>query len=490
MAQDFRQIQKQSQQMVQTLSPQQIQVVKLLELPTLEFEDRVRTELQDNPVLEEGSEDQADGETEGEDDVSDKEADDVSQQDSTLDDYFSTDDIPDYQLRQHNDSQAVRAEDIPFSEATSFYEKLSGQLGEQDITEHQRELGEYIIGSLDDDGLLRKELPVLVDELAIYASVETTEREMGEVLGIIQTFDPAGIGARSLQECLLLQVARRDSSPQTECMKLILTRCYDEFTRKHWDKIVQRLNLNEDDFKKAIDEITRLNPRPGSSLSESLGKTNQIIIPDFVVEVLENGTITLNLNDRNVPQLRMSRDYMDMLNEFAHNKSGMSKEKKDSMTFLKQKMDSAQGFIDAIRQRQHTLMSTMQAIIDIQRDFFLEGDESLIKPMILKDVAERTGLDISTISRVSNSKYVQTTFGVYSLKHFFGDGFITDNGEEMSAREIRRILKEQIDKEDKRKPLTDDELKEILNEQGFPIARRTVAKYRQQLNIPVARLRK
>ena len=489
MAQEFRQIQKQSQQMVQTLSPQQIQVVKLLELPTLEFEDRIRTELQDNPVLEEGLDDSSEGE---EDDSYSEKSDesDTSPEESALDDYASPDEIPDYQLRQNNGTQPTRAEDIPFSDATSFYEKLNEQLGEQELSEKDYEIGKYLVGSLDDDGLLRKKIDTLVDELAIYNQLETTRSEVDKVLKVIQSFDPAGIGACSLQECLLLQIDRREKSQLTDDMRNILTRCYDEFTRKHWDKIIQRLNLSEDDFHKAIGELTHLNPRPGSSLSEALGKANQTIIPDFTIETFDDGSISISLNDRNVPPLRMSRDYMEMMNDFVRNKSKMSKDRKDSMTFLKQKMDAAQGFIDAIRQRQHTLMVTMQAIVDIQHDFFLDGDSSLIKPMILKDVAERTHLDISTISRVSNSKYVQTNYGIFPLKHFFGDGFVTEGGEEMSAREIRHILKEEIEKENKKKPLTDDELKEILNEKAFPIARRTVAKYRQQLNIPVARLRK
>lgn len=351
-------------------------------------------------------------------------------------------------------------------------------------------MAEYLIGSLDDDGLLRKTLDSISDELAIYAGVDAKEQELEEVLSIIQDFDPPGLGARSLQECLLIQIKRKEPSSLQQTELSIIEKCYEEFTRKHWDKIIQRLNLSEEEFEAAINEITKLNPRPGSSLGEVIGRNMQQIVPDFIVETFDDGSIVLSLNNKNMPELRMSREFNDMLQEHTYNKANQTKESKEAMLFLKQKMDAAQGFIDAIKQRQNTLQTTMEAIIDLQRPFFQEGDESLLRPMILKDVAERTGLDISTISRVSNSKYVQTNFGIYSLKYFFSDGYTTEDGEEMSVREIRRILKECIDNENKKKPLTDDELADILKEKGYPIARRTVAKYRQQLNIPVARLRK
>lgn len=490
MAQASRQVQTQAQQQIQTLSPQQILVVKLLELPTVELEDRVRGELLENPALEEGLE-TSDAEANPEENALEE---DVAQKDEpddiSLGDYRSEDDIPDYKLQETNRSKEERPEDIPFSEAVSFYEILREQLGEQPLTEHRRELAEYLIGSLDDDGLLRKNLESILDELAIYAGIETNEEELKQILKVIQDFDPPGIGARNLQECLLLQVARKEDTSLKRIELDILEKCYEEFTRKHWDKIMQRLNLTVKEFKAAISEITKLNPRPGSSLGEVVGRSFQQIIPDFIVETSDDGTIILNLNNKNVPELRINRSYMEMLEEHTRNKANQSKESKDALMFLKQKMDAAQGFIDAVKQRQHTLMVTMQAIIDLQRPFFLEGDESLLRPMILKDVAERTGLDISTISRVSNSKYVQTNYGIYSLKFFFSDGYVTEDGEELSVREIRKILKECIDAENKEKPLTDDELSEILKDKGYPIARRTVAKYRQQLNIPVARLRK
>lgn len=485
MAQGSRQVQSQVQQQVQTLSPQQILVVKLLELPAVELEDRVRAELLENPALEEGKEETAvdDLSENADNDQSDNEYD-------SLGDYLTEDDIPDYKLQERNKSKGEQAEEIPFSDTTSFYETLQEQLRERNLTEHQQALAEYLIGSLDDDGLLRKTLDSISDELAIYAGVDAKEQELEEVLSIIQDFDPPGLGARSLQECLLIQIKRKEPSPLQQTELSIIEKCYEEFTRKHWDKIIQRLNLREEEFEAAINEITKLNPRPGSSLGEVIGRNMQQIVPDFIVETFDDGSIVLSLNNKNIPELRMSREFNDMLQEHTYNKANQTKESKEAMLFLKQKMDAAQGFIDAIKQRQNTLQTTMEAIIDLQRPFFQEGDESLLRPMILKDVAERTGLDISTISRVSNSKYVQTNFGIYSLKYFFSDGYTTEDGEEMSVREIRRILKECIDNENKKKPLTDDELADILKEKGYPIARRTVAKYRQQLNIPVARLRK
>lgn len=494
MAQGSRQIQTQAQQQIQTLSPQQILVVKLLELPTTEMEDRVRAELLENPALEEGREDSA------ADDYTDVPENSSAQEDEgdtsydSLSDYLNEDDIPDYKLQENNRSRGEQPEEIPFSDATSFYETLKEQLNECELTEHQRELAEYLIGSLDDDGLLRKSLDSISDELAIYAGVDATPAELEQILKVIQDFDPAGLGARSLQECLLIQLHRKmaqtPEQPLLQIEQSILTECYEEFTRKHWEKIQQKLNLTEEQCNQAIKDICRLNPRPGAALGEAIGKNLQQIVPDFIVETLDDGTISLSLNSRNVPELRMSRTFSDLVEEHTKNKANQSKESKEALLFLKQKMDAAQGFIDAVKQRQNTLMTTMQAIIDLQRPFFLEGDESLLRPMILKDVAERTKLDISTISRVSNSKYVQTNFGIYPLKFFFNDGYTTEEGEEMSVREIRKLLKECIEHEDKKKPYTDDELTELLKEKGYPIARRTVAKYRQQMNIPVARLRK
>lgn len=486
MAQGSRQIQSQTQQQVQTLSPQQILVVKLLELPAIELEDRINAELLENPALEEGQDETSSDLSDTEDVGSNEEA---AEYDS-LNDYLTEDDIPDYKLQERNRSKDDKAEDIPFSDTTSFYEILKEQLSELNLTEHQRELTEYLIGSLDDDGLLRKSLDSISDELAIYAGISTSEEELEECLKVIQDFDPPGLGARDLRECLLIQIERKENSPLKEIERTIIEKYYEEFTRKHWDKIQQKLNLTDEVFEEAIAEITRLNPRPGSSLGETIGRSMQQIIPDFIVETQDNDTLTISLNNRNIPELRMNRDFMEMLEEHTKNRKNQSKDARDTMMFLKQKVDAAQGFIDAVKQRQNTLMTTMQAIVDMQRLFFLEGDESLLRPMILKDVAEHTGLDISTISRVSNSKYVQTNHGIFSLKFFFNDGYTTEDGEELSVREIKKILKECIDVENKKKPLTDEELTEILKQKGYPIARRTVAKYRQQMNVPVARLRK
>ena len=490
MVQGSRQVQTQAQQQVQTLSPQQILAVRLLELPTMELEERIHAELLDNPALEEGKE-APDNDTENDYNVDENgDPNPESSEDLSLGDYRTEDDIPDYKLQENNRSKGEIAEEIPFSDTTSFYETLKEQLSMQDLDAHQKELAEYIIGSLDDDGLLRKSNDTLIDELTIYHGISTTPEELEHIINVIQDFDPAGIGARSLQECLLLQIKRKENSPLKQIEYDIIDKYCDDFTRKNKEKIIQRLGISEEQYDAAVAELVKLNPRPGSSLGEAIGKNFQQIIPDFIVETEDDGTILLSLNNHNIPELRLSREFTEMLDEHTRNKNNQSKESKDAMLFLKQKVDAAQGFINAVKQRQQTLMSTMQAIIDLQRPFFQEGDESLLKPMILKDVAERAKLDISTVSRVSNSKYVQTNFGIYALKFFFSDGYTTEDGEELSIREIKRILKELVNGEDKNKPYTDDELADCLKEKGYPIARRTVAKYRQQLNIPVARLRR
>lgn len=493
MAINSRQVQTQAQQQVQTLSPQQILAVKLLELPTVELEERIHSELLDNPALEEGKEPSEQAEDHEDDYTNDEDGEQTSgeyEEDLSLGDYRTEDDIPDYKLQENNRSKGEPPEEIPFSDNVSFYETLKEQLDMQELTPEEKQLGEYLIGSLDDDGLLRKTTDALIDELAIYQGISTTPEQLEHVLSIIQDFDPAGIGARSLQECLLLQIKRKENSPLKQIEYDIISKCCDDFTKKNKDKILQKLGITEEQYNAAVAELTKLNPRPGSSMGEAIGKNLQQIIPDFIVETEEDGTINLSLNNRNIPELRLSREFTEMLDEHTRNKANQSKDSKNALMFLKQKVDAAQGFINAVKQRQQTLLSTMQAIIDLQRPFFQDGDESSLRPMILKDVAERAKLDISTISRVSNSKYVQTNFGIYPLKFFFSDGYVTENGEELSVREIKQFLKECIDKENKEKPYTDDELADMLKEKGYPIARRTVAKYRQQLNIPVARLRR
>lgn len=489
MAINSRQVQTQAQQQVQTLSPQQILAVKLLELPTIELEERIHSEILDNPALEEGKESIEDHDNETEYNT-DEDGEPITDNDLSLGDYRSEDDIPDYKLQENNRSAGDTPEEIPFSDSISFYETLKEQLDMQNLSATEKQLGEYLIGSLDDDGLLRKSIESLVDELGIYQGIITTPEELEHILSIIQEFDPAGIGARNLQECLLLQINRKEDSPLKQIEYNIISKCCDDFTKKNKEKIIQKLNITEEEYNKATIELTKLNPRPGSSLGETIGKNLQQIIPDFIVDTDESGNIAFHLNNRNVPELRLSREFTEMIDEHTRNKANQSKESKDALLFLKQKVDAAQGFINAVKQRQQTLTNTMQAIIELQRPFFQEGDESLLRPMILKDVAERAKLDISTVSRVSNSKYVQTDFGIYPLKYFFSDGYTTKNGEELSVREIKHILKECVNHENKEKPYTDDELAEILKSKGYPIARRTIAKYRQQLNIPVARLRR
>ncbi|MGP1436065.1 MAG: RNA polymerase factor sigma-54 [Phocaeicola sp.] len=508
MPQKSTQIQTQSIQQVQTLSPQQIMVVKLLELPKQEFEERIQTEILDNPALEtvdkavEGGSDDYEMEEYGEkeDRQGDEEGflgnDDDSPSDysdnDSLSDYRTEDDIPDYKLQEQNRNRGEVAEEIPFSDITSFYDELKDQLMMQNLTEKERGIGEYLIGSLDDDGLLRKSLSSVADELAIYQGVNANEDELRKILKVIQSFDPAGIGARDLQECLLLQIRRKPDSPLKKIEQDIITRCLDDFMKKNKDRIIQRLNITEETYQEALTELTKLNPRPGSSLGEAIGKNFQQIIPDFIIDADDDGNVTVSLNNWNVPELRLSREFSQMLDEQIRNKDNQSKSQKDAFLFLKQKVDAAQGFINAVKQRQHTLIVTMNAIVNIQKAFFQTGDESLLKPMILKDVAERAHLDISTVSRVSNSKYAQTNFGIYPLKFFFIAGFKKndDDDEILSSHEIKRILRECVDEEDKNSPLTDDELASLLKKKGYPIARRTVAKYRLQLNIPTARLRR
>ncbi|WP_075559372.1 MULTISPECIES: RNA polymerase factor sigma-54 [Parabacteroides] len=475
------------QKLQQKLSPQQIQLIRLLELPAIELEERIKHELEDNPALEEGKDIADDFERtddEGGDDISTNE----TEADISLGDYMTEDDIPDYKLREISE-KTERKEDIPFSVSQSLNEYLLQQLGLRDLPEKQVKIAEYIIGNIDDDGYLRRELSAIADDLVFQAGQDVDEKEIEEVLAIIQDFDPAGVGARNLQECLLLQLNRKEPTAGVEMAVRILTEYFEEFTRKHYDKIMRGLNISEETLKKAIHEIIALDPKPCSSWGGSMEVAMSQVIPDFLVEAI-NGELILSMNNRDIPDLRISRDYAEMFQDYAGNKANQTSKMREAVQFVKQKLDSAQWFIDAIRQRQETLQRTMEAIILLQRDFFLTGDDATLRPMILKDVAERAGYDISTISRVSNSKYVQTNFGIYPLKFFFSESMQTDSGEEISTREVKKIMKEHIDSEDKRKPLTDEELTTILKEKGYVIARRTVAKYREQLDIPVARLRK
>lgn len=471
----------------QRLSPLQMQVIKLTELPAIELEERIKQELEDNPALEEGI-DPTDGITDGEDeyDRGDDSAD-ISQEDITLGDYMNEEETPDYYLS--GSGQQPRKEDIPFSVAASLHESLTDQLIECNLNSQDRKIAEYIIGNIDENGYLDRSLSAISDDLVFQQNIDVTTQKLEDVLKIIQDFEPAGVGARNLQECLLLQLEHREHTETNNIAIQILERYFDEFSKRHYERIIKQMNVDEDSLKDAIQEITTLNPKPGNNWDTSLSTTMSTIIPDFIVEVY-NGELILSLNNRNIPDLKISREYSNLLKGYSENKDGMSTDNKNAALFVKQKLDSARWFIDAIKQRQETLQRTMQAIIDLQYDFFLTGDEAQLRPMILKDVAERTGYDISTISRVSNSKYVQTNFGIYPLKYFFSESMQTDTGEEISSREVKAILKECIEHEDKKKPLTDDKLCDILKEKGYVIARRTVAKYREQLNIPIARLRK
>ncbi len=481
--------QKLQQKLLQKLSPQQIQMIKLLEVPTLQIEQRIKKELEENPALEEGPDDDEDG-VNGEAQEEQFEEKDKDQEEFTLDDYIEEDEIPEYRLQVNNYSKEdEKKSEIPFSVGSSFHEHLESQMNLRDLTETQKVLGEYILGNIDEDGYLRRELPNIVDDLAFLQNIHATEKELEEVLEIIQDLDPPGVGARTLRECLLIQLAIKDrTQPPVKLAYTILDLYFEEFSKRHYDKITAKLGITENKLKAAIEEILKLNPKPGSIFSDSFTKNSQQIIPDFILELTEDG-FDLHLNSRNLPELRLSSAYNEMLRSYVRDKN-QKKEMKDAIMFVKQKIDSARWFIDAIRQRQNTLLLTMNAILKYQEEYFIDGDETRLKPMILKDVAEMTGLDISTVSRVANSKYIQTHFGIMPLKFFFSEGLQTDSGEEVSTREIKRILQDCIENEEKRRPLTDERLTDILQKKGYQIARRTVAKYREQLNIPVARLRR
>lgn len=474
--------QKLEQKLLQKLSPQQIQMIKLLEIPTVMLEQRIKKELEENPVLEEGR--TVDENDEPDEAPAENENDNVS-----IEDYLG-DDTPSYKLSSRNYSKDDKREEIPFSVGATFHDHLEAQLGLRKLNERQAALADYLVGNIDEDGYLRREIEAIVDDLAFSLNIETDENELMELLSIIQDFDPVGVGARDLRECLLLQLRKKDQNiEEIERATLIVRHHFDEFTKKHYDKIQGRLNLDEDQLKAAIEEILHLNPKPGSAFSDPLNKSTHVIIPDFILEN-NDGKLSVSLNGRNTPELRVSKTYAEMLETYAEKKDKPSSEEKEAVTFVKQKLDSAKWFIDAIKQRQNTLLHTMDSILEYQSDYFEEGDETKLRPMILKDIADKTGLDISTISRVANSKYIQTHFGIFPLKFFFSEGLTTDSGEEVSTREIKKILQECIDKEEKKKPLTDEKLAAILKEKGYNIARRTVAKYREQLNIPVARMRK
>ena len=472
-----------SQKLTQKLSPQQIQLMKLLQVPTLEIDQRIKQELEINPALEEGK-DEMETEFDQEDYQEEAEG---EERDFDIEEYFS-DDEPSYKTSISNRSRDDEEKSVPLSSGRSFQEHLIGQLVLQTLDSEEAKIAIYIIGNLDESGYLDRKLEAIVNDLAFYQNIETTEEKLEETLKFVQNLDPAGVGARDLQECLVLQMERKQDGNISRYTALkILQDYFEEFTKKHYKKIIQKLEISEDNLKDAIHEIIRLNPKPGGSIKESSRMVQQIV-PDFHI-VEEDGTLSLTLNGRNAPDLRVSSGYKEMLKTYSEG-GEMSQSDKDTLVFVKSKLDSAKWFIDAIQQRQHTLLSTMTAIMNYQKEYFLTGDEENLRPMILKDIAEIVNLDISTISRVANSKYVQTQYGTFPLKYFFSEALSTDSGEEVSTREVKQILQDIVDGEDKRKPLTDEKLAEELNEKGYNIARRTIAKYREQLNIPVARLRK
>lgn len=460
-------------------------MIKLLEVPAIQLEQRIKKEIEENPALEEGADEQLSDTENEEENIEEKEQDEFS-----LDDYLNEEDVPDYRLQSSNYSKDDgRKNEIPFSSGSSFHEHLESQIGLRILNENQRILVEQILGNIDEDGYLRRELENIVDDLAFTQNLNTTEEALEEVLEIVHDLDPAGVGARSLRECLLIQIRRKDLEDKVTLLAYtILEKYFEEFTKKHYDKIQSRLDINDEQLREALDEILKLNPKPGGSFNDPLNKSNQHIVPDFILE-LNDDILEVRLNARNLPELRVSRTYAEMLEAYSMDKE-KTKTQKEAISFVKQKLDSAKWFIDAMKQRQNTLLLTMEAILQYQVKYFYEGDETQLRPMILKDIAEVTDLDISTISRVANSKYIQTHFGIFPLKYFFSEGLQTDSGEEVSTREIKKILQDCIEKEIKKKPLTDEKLTEILQEKGYQIARRTVAKYREQLNIPVARLRK
>ena len=491
--------QTQGQKLAQTISHQQLLQATLVELPITQLVDRINTEMNDNPALEVDASYDIPDTPDYQDYPDDPESSDdyaVStereERQSALDEALAgigrdDEDLPVY----HGGSNVAEdREEMVYGQSESFYDQLMEQVGETELTDRQRDIMEYLIGSLDDDGLLRKPSDVISDELAIYHNIDATHQEIEHVLKVLQDFDPAGIGARSLQECLLIQISRRDDSKVKTLMQQVIAEYFDAFTKKHWDKIQAALSLTDIQAEALFKELRKLNPRPGASMGETVGRSIQQITPDFIIDTQDDGTVTCTLNNGEVPELKVSQSFVDSMKEYQDNKDHLSRQTKEALLYIKKKVDAAQGFIEAIKVRRHTLAMTMQAIISLQHQFFVDGDEASLRPMILKDVAEKTGLDLSTISRVCNSKYAQTRWGTFPLRHFFSDSYVTESGEELSTRQIKAALRDIVEAEDKQKPLSDDAIKEELAKKGFPIARRTVAKYREQLGIPIARLRK
>ncbi|HTD93914.1 MAG TPA: RNA polymerase factor sigma-54 [Chitinophagaceae bacterium] len=484
------------QKLLQKLSPQQIQLMKLLQVPTANLEERIKEELEENPALELDEEKHEDGADEVKDEFTDSEAE-FEEKSGSEEEYDNVDvseyvhdgddEVADYKLRDDNYPEDEQKQ-IPFKTEASFYETLLVQLGLLKLDEKEQKMAEQIVGSIDEDGYLRRETSAIVDDLAFRQNISATEEEVEAMIQRIQRFDPPGVAARDLQECLLLQLKRqKEEGKDVEIALLAIKKYFDEFTKKHYEKIQRGLNIDEEQLKEVMQQIIRLSPKPGGQVG-GMSKAESYVVPDFFI-FNNAGKLEITLNSRNAPELRISEGYRDMMKEYDRG-AKKDKRQKEAVLFIKQKIDAAKWFIDAIKQRQHTLLSTMTAIMNHQYDFFLTGDETTLRPMILKDIAEKTGLDISTVSRVANSKFVQTEFGTYRLKFFFSESLSTDSGEEVSTREVKKILSDLIEGEHKKRPLSDERLTELLQEKGYNIARRTVAKYREQLNIPVARLRK
>ncbi|HIB38008.1 RNA polymerase factor sigma-54 [Mesonia sp.] len=472
----------------QKLSPQQIQLMKLIQLPTQAFEQRVKQELEDNPALDSGKE--KTDEYEFEDEFKNEEQDNDSEVIETeidVDEYLSDDEIPNYRLQANNYSSDDEEKSVPYASGTSFSQHLKTQLQTFRLKEEEMKIAEFLVGSVDESGYIRRDVPDIVDDLAFTQNVYTDEEMVERIFKIVHQLDPAGVGARSLQECLLIQLKRKNPTASVELAIEMLDKAFDQFTKKHYNKLLSKFDISEDQLRDAIEEIEHLNPKPGGSYAGNLRPVEHVT-PDFTIKI-KDGELELSLNGRNAPQMHVSRDYSNMLKGYKESKN-KTKEQKDAVMFIKQKLDSAKWFIEAIKQRQETLFVTMSAIMHHQEEYFLSGDERDLKPMILKDIAEEIEMDVSTVSRVANSKYVDTPYGTKLIKEFFSESMKNDQGEDVSTREIKKILEITVGEEDKKKPLTDDKLSKILKDKGYPIARRTVAKYREQLDIPVARLRK
>lgn len=475
----------------QKLSPQQIQLMKLIQLPTQAFEQRLKEEMVENPALEAGKEEDEFERDEFENDDYDEydefDNDRIDAEDINIDEYLSNDETPDYKLQANNYSDDDEDRSMPFAAPVSFHQDLINQLNTFILNDEEREIAEFLVGSIDDMGYIRRSVPDIVDDMAFTQGIYTDEKNVERILHIIHELEPSGVGARDLQECLLLQLKHKTPTESVELAIDILENQFESFTKKHYDKLLQKYGVSQDQLKKAIDEIEKLNPKPGGAFTGN-NKMIEHIVPDFTIRIVD-GELELTLNGRNAPELHVSKDYQEMMQTYKASRD-KSSQQKEAVQFIKQKLDSAKWFIDAIRQRQETLFVTMNAIMHYQQEYFLDGDETKLKPMILKDIADMIGLDISTVSRVANSKYVETPYGTKLIKEFFSEAMKNDQGEDVSTLEIKKILQNVIEEEDKQKPLPDDQLAEILKEKGYPIARRTIAKYREQLDIPVARMRK